>query len=260
MSRQGGGGEYLVGRNAVREVLRAGRRQVSRVLVAEGVAERGIVAEITALARAAGVTVAPTRREELDRLGGELVHQGVAAQVSPFPYVSLEELLAVPTQRNEAAFFLALDSIQDAGNLGALLRTAEAAGIHGIILPERRAAGITPAVSRASAGAAEHLVVAQVTNLVRTLRDLQAEGVWIVGGEDHPRAVDYRQPELNLPVTLVLGSEGQGMRRLVAETCDLLVRLPMCGRVGSLNVSVAGGILIYHLLAARQRSSGDVVG
>jgi 23S rRNA (guanosine2251-2'-O)-methyltransferase len=255
MPRPGGASEYLVGRNPVREVLRAGRRQVSRVLVADGVAERGIVAEITALARQAGVAVAPARREELDRLGGELVHQGVAAQVSPFPYVSLDELLAVPGQRNEPAFFLALDSIQDVGNLGALLRTAEAAGVHGIILPERHAASITPAVSRASAGAAEHLAVAQVTNLVRGLQALEGAGGWVVGGEDHPKAGDYRGPELNQPLVLVLGSEGQGMRRLVAETCDLLLRLPMRGQVGSLNVAVAGGILIYHLWAARQEAS-----
>jgi 23S rRNA (guanosine2251-2'-O)-methyltransferase len=163
--------------------------------------------------------------------------------------------VAVPAQCGEAPFFLALDSIQDPQNLGSLLRTAEAVGIHGVILPDRRAAGITPAASRASAGAAEHLHVAQVTNLVRTLEALKEAGVWIVGGEEHPQSVDYRRPALNLPVALVLGSEGQGMRRLVAETCDLLLRIPMRGQVGSLNVSVAGGILLYHLLAARQSAT-----
>jgi 23S rRNA (guanosine2251-2'-O)-methyltransferase len=255
MPRPGDAAECLVGRNAVREALRAGRRRVSQVLLAEGMADKGIITEIEALARAAGVRVARARREELDRLGGELLHQGVAAQVSAYPYCTLEQVLAVPAQCGEAPFFLALDSIQDPQNLGSLLRTAEAVGIHGVILPDRRAAGITPAASRASAGAAEHLHVAQVTNLVRTLEALKEAGVWIVGGEEHPQSVDYRRPALNLPVALVLGSEGQGMRRLVAETCDLLLRIPMRGQVGSLNVSVAGGILLYHLLAARQSAT-----
>lgn len=245
------GPEALVGRNAVREVLRARRRRVQRVLLAAGAQERGAVDEIVALCGEAGVSVERVPRATLDRFGAELTHQGVAALVSPYPYADVAALLARAAERAEPPFLLALDSVQDPQNVGSLLRTAEAVGVHGVIIPQRRAAGVTPAVSRASAGAVEHLLVARVTNLVRTLSDLKESGVWVVGAEDVPTAQEYRRVDLNMPLVLVVGGEGPGMRRLVLETCDLVVRLPMRGRISSLNVSVAGSIVVYAAWAAR---------
>jgi 23S rRNA (guanosine2251-2'-O)-methyltransferase len=240
--------EILVGRNSVREALIAGRRQISKILLAEGVAERGTIADILQLSQQSGIPVSRVRRRELDRVGDNAQHQGVAAQVSFYPYVEYGDLLG---KAGELPFLLALDSLQDPQNVGSLLRTAEAVGVHGVILPKRRSAQVTPAVSRASAGAVEHLSVAQVVNLARTLDDLKAGGVWVVGLESHPEAKDYRTVDLNMPLVLVVGSEGRGLRRLVAERCDWLLRVPMRGRINSLNVSVAGSLALYQAWTAR---------
>jgi 23S rRNA (guanosine2251-2'-O)-methyltransferase len=245
--------EILVGRNAVREALRAGRRTVERVLLAEGVEPGGVVAEIVALCQQASISVSHVPRVELDRLGRDLLHQGVAAQVSPYPLADWEEILSMAAERDETPFILALDSVQDPQNVGSLLRTAEAVGVHGVVIPRRRAAGITPAVSRASAGAVEHLRIAAVTNLARTLDLLKREGLWVVGVEEHPQAQDYRMADLNLPLVMVLGGEGTGLGRLIADKCDLLVRLPMRGQIHSLNVAAAGAVMLYQAWHARAR-------
>ncbi|MHB0857474.1 MAG: 23S rRNA (guanosine(2251)-2'-O)-methyltransferase RlmB [Anaerolineae bacterium] len=250
------GVEILVGRNAVHEALRAGRRQVSRVVLAEGVEQKGPIQEILAHCRAVGITVVQGKRSDLDRLAGSLEHQGVAAQVSPYPYVDIDDMLALARERSEPPFLLVLDSLQDPQNVGSLLRTAEVVGVHGVIVPARRAVGITPAVSRASVGAVEHLSVALVSNLAYTFDRLKADGLWIVGVEDLPSSQDYRQARLDMPLALVLGSEGFGMRRLVAEKCDLTVRIPMRGQVGSLNVAVAGSLVLYEAWHARQPKDG----
>lgn len=246
--------ELLVGRNAVREVLLARRRRIEQVFLAEGVKEKALIEDIQSQCQQRGIPIRRVRREELDRLGGGLEHQGVAARASTYPYAELAELLALARQRQEAPFLLALDSLQDPQNVGSLLRTAEAVGVHGVILPKDRAVGVTPAVSRASAGAVEHLLVAQVTNLAQTLEALKAEGLWVVGLESDPSLQDYRLADLSGPLAIVVGSEGYGLRRLVAERCDLLLKLPMKGRIGSLNVSVAGSILLYHAWSARERA------
>ena len=250
--------EILTGRNSVREALLARRRDVRRVVLAEGVVQKGTITQILQLCDELRVPVSRANRRELDRLGGDPKHQGIAAQVSSYPYVSLATVLALAHQREELPFLLALDLVQDPQNVGSLLRTAEAVEVHGVLLPARRSAQITPAVSRASAGAVEHLLVCSVTNLVRALRDLKSRGIWAVGVEDHPSAKDYRLADLDLPLVLVLGSEGRGMRRLVAQECDLLLRIPMRGRINSLNVTVAGSILLYQAWNARQ-SGGSVV-
>lgn len=257
VATSGTGREVLVGRNAVREALRAGRRRVYGVLLAEGAQDRGAVEEVLALCAEAAVPVERVPRADLDRLGAELIHQGVAAHVSPYPYGDLDALLSRAEERGEAPFLLALDSLQDPQNVGSLLRTAEAVGVHGVIVPERRAAGVTPAVSRASAGAVEHLLVAQVTNLVRALEELKDRGVWVVGVEDEPTAQDYRRVDLDMSLALVVGGEGPGMRRLVVETCDVLVRIPMQGNIASLNVSVAGSIVLYQAWGARRGAEED---
>ncbi len=243
--------EYLAGRNAVREALLAGRRRIERVYLAEGATEHGALAEIVSLCDERGVPVGRTRRAELDRLGDDLTHQGVIAQTSAYPYASLDEILEAARVAQERPLILVLDSLQDPQNVGALLRTADAVGVHGVVIAERRAAQITPAVSRASAGAAEHLLVARVTNIARTLDALKQEGVWVAGVEAHPDAQDYRLANLDMPLALVLGSEGEGMRRLVAERCDFLLRIPMRGRINSLNVSVAGALALYQAWSAR---------
>ena len=231
--------------------LRAGRRRVYRLAVAEGAKEAGALAEIVALAEARGIEVRHVPRADLDGVTDALVHQGVVAYAAPYPYADLDEILARAEERGEPPFLLALDSVQDPQNVGSLLRTAEAVGMHGALVPERRAAGITPAVSRASAGAVEHLPVAEVTNLVRALEGLKERGVWVVGIEGVAEAQDYGAVDLSMPLVLVVGGEGPGMRRLVRETCDLLVRLPMRGEVTSLNVSVAGSVVLYRAWEAR---------
>jgi 23S rRNA (guanosine2251-2'-O)-methyltransferase len=241
--------EILYGRQPVRECLRARRRHIHQLILAEGVSEKGIVGEILQLARGLKLPVKRAPRSELDRIAK--VHQGVALEVASYPYVEVNAILGWARKLGERPLILALDHVQDPHNLGALLRTAEAGGIHGAIIPGRRAVGVTPAVVSTSAGASEHLRLAQITNLVRTLESLKAEGLWVVGLESRPSARPYDQVDLNLPLVLVIGAEDQGLSRLVRETCDLLVRLPMRGQIGSLNASVAGGIVLYAALAAR---------
>jgi 23S rRNA (guanosine2251-2'-O)-methyltransferase len=241
--------EILYGRQPVRECLRARRRHIHQLILAEGVSEKGIVAEISKLATGLKLPVKRVPRSELDRIAK--VHQGVALEVASYPYVEVGAILGWARKLGERPLILALDHVQDPHNLGALLRTAEVGGIHGVIIPGRRAVGVTPAVVSTSAGASEHLRLAQVTNLVRTLESLKEAGLWVVGLESRPSARPYDQVDLNLPLVLVVGAEDQGLSRLVRETCDLLVRLPMRGQIESLNASVAGGIVLYAALAAR---------
>jgi 23S rRNA (guanosine2251-2'-O)-methyltransferase len=245
--------EILFGRQPVRETLRAGRRQVFKLLLAQGVKPLGIVGQILTLAERANVPVQAVDRRELDKLGGEVNHQGLAAEVSSYPYADLTALLETIRQTNESPFLLLLDHVRDPQNLGSLLRTCEAVGIHGVVIPGRRAAGVTPAAVRASAGAAEHVRVAQVTNLVQAMERLKAEGVWLAGLEATPTARLYTQADLSGPLGLVVGSEDQGLARLVRERCDYLIRLPMHGQVESLNAAIAGAIALYE--ARRQRAT-----
>ncbi len=244
--------ELLYGRQPVRETLRADRRHVFKLLLARGVRPTGIVGEILALAEEAGAPVQEVDRRELDRLGGEVNHQGLAVEVSGYPYVELGVPLAAAREAGESPFFLLLDHVQDPQNLGSVLRSAEAVGVHGVIVPRRRAADVTPAAVRASAGAAEHLLVVQVTNLVRAMEQLKGESLWLAGLEALPEAQLYHQADLSGALGLVIGSEGQGLARLVRETCDFLIRLPMHGQIESLNAGVAGGIALYE--AYRQRT------
>lgn len=243
--------ETIYGRQPVREALRAGRRQTYRLLVAAGLRHTGIVGEVLTLARQAGVPWQEVDRHELDRLGDDANHQGVAAEVSGYPYAELSDLLQAAREAAEPAFLLLLDHLQDPQNLGSLLRSAEAAGVHGVVIPGRRAAGVTPAAVRASAGAAEHVQVALVTNLVRTMKSLQGDGLWLAGLEAMPEALLYTEADLSGPLGLIVGSEGQGLARLVRETCDFVIRLPLYGQVESLNAGVAGAIALYE--ARRQR-------
>lgn len=243
--------EFLYGRRSALEALRAGRRTIKRVVLSDGAADADALKEFMEQARAMRIAVESTRRQWLDdqTRGGN--HQGVVLEVSEYPYVEVEDMLMLAQDRGEPPLLLLLDLIQDVQNVGTLLRTAEAVGVHGVILQERRAAEITPAVVNASSGAVEYLQIAQVTNLVQTIRALKDQEVWIVGLDVGEDAIRYDQAKLRGPLGLVVGSEGHGLRRLVRETCDFIISLPMRGKIESLNASVAGSITLYAAWQAR---------
>lgn len=246
------GSSTLHGRRPVLELLRRGGRRVEEVQLLR--AGRGpVFQEVLGLANRQGIKVSYRSREQLTGSAGSPHHQGVVARVAAAEYRMLEELLAIPGQRGEPPFFLALDQIQDPRNLGALLRTAEAAGVHGVVIPKHRAAGLTTGAAKAAAGAIEFLPVARETNLAGALKVLKKEGIWIVGGVPDG-GLEVWKADLRGPLCLVLGGEGTGLRPLVESACDFLVSLPVRGRVGSLNVSVAGAVLCYEVL--RQRGIG----
>ena len=242
--------EILYGRNAVRESLRAERREIYKLILTRGVKQTGIMADIVTLANRSGVPIQRVERQKLNSLG-DFNHQGVAAETAPYPYAELEEISAQTDRCQEMPLMLMLDCLQDPQNFGALLRTAEIVGVHGVVIPKRRAVGITPAVVNSSAGATEHLLVARVTNLVRTMEELKARGLWIVGLEDVPQAQPYDQSDLKMPLALVVGSEGRGMGRLVRQTCDMFIRLPTRGKINSLNTAIAGSIALYEVWQQR---------
>lgn len=246
-------GELLYGRNAVREALLAGRRKLRRLLIAEGVREGGPITEIEELAAASEIEIVYGDRRDLDDMVDGANHQGVALEAGPYPFVELEAMLALAQERNEQPLLLLLDHLQDPQNIGTLLRTAEVVGAHGIFMPDRRSATITPAVVNASAGAVEHLLIAQVTNLAQTIEELKSQNIWVAGLEEDPRAQPIDQTDLNMPLALVVGAEGPGLARLTRERCDLLVSLPMAGRIASLNAATAGSIALYMLWRARAR-------
>ncbi len=243
--------EYIYSRNAVYETLSTQRRQAFRLMVAEGAKERGRLAEIITLAKKQKIEIQLVPRQNLDSIHRQ--HQGVAIQVSGYPYYGLTDILELAAQRQEPPFVLLLDSLQDPQNLGALLRTAEAVGVHGVVIPLARTAQVTPAVVNASSGASEHLLIAQ-SNLSQAISTLKAEGLWIVGLEGSPEASSPSQIRLDGPLGLVVGSEGQGMRQLVRKSCDLLLQLPMHGKIESLNAAVAGSIALYLVLQARDKN------
>lgn len=244
--------EWLYGRQAVREMLRAQRRQVRQLIVNRGSEQGGVLGTILALAEARNVPVAEADRNRLDQLSERANHQGVLAEVSAYPYVEIDDILDAAQAGGEPPFVLCLDHLQDPQNLGTLLRTAEAVGVHGVLIPERRAAGITPAVSNASAGAVEHLRVAEIVNVTRSLEILKARGLWVAGLDLDEKATPYDQADLRGPLAIVVGSEGEGLSRLVRKQCDWLVSLPMRGRIESLNAAVAGSIVLYAALRARE--------
>jgi len=247
--------DLLYGRRPVYEALRAGRRRIYKLMLARGVQEKGgVVGQIVSMARTAAVPLAIVPRQELDRVVSN--HQGIVAEASSYPYADLDDLLSFAADRSDPPLFLLLDLLQDPQNFGSLLRTAEAVGVHGVVIPQRRAVGVTSAVVSASAGAVEHLRVARVINLARTLDELKRQDLWVAGLEAAEDAELYDQADLRGPLALVVGSEGSGLRRLVREKCDFLVRLPMLGRVSSLNAAVAGSVALYEV--ERQRRAGKV--
>jgi 23S rRNA (guanosine2251-2'-O)-methyltransferase len=245
--------EILYGRHAVRESLRAGRRRPYKLMLAEGVRQTDIIGQIASLAEQAGIPVNRTTRHDLDQIGN-IHHQGVALETSDFPHTPLDDILAAAQSSPDVPLLLLLDRLQDPQNVGSLMRTAEAVGVSGVVIQRRRAVGITPAVVNASSGAVEHLRVAQVTNLVSTIDRLKTQDVWVAGLEAVPGAQQINRADLSGPLALVVGSEGQGLRRLVRERCDFLVQLPMRGQVRSLNASVAAAVALYQVLWQREEA------
>lgn len=240
----------VYGRNPVLELLRAHGRRADEIAVLAGA--RGPLAEVVALARRAGVKVSYRTREQLTAIAGSDQHQGVVARVASAEYVDLAALLEIPAARGEPAFFVALDQVQDPRNFGALLRTAEAFGAHGVIVPKHHQVGLTDSAARAAMGAVEYLSVARETNLANALEALKKSGVWVYGAATGSGVPAWRA-DLTGPLCLVLGGEGEGLRPLVAKACDVLLTIPMRGRVGSLNVAAAGAALCYEV--ARQRGA-----
>ncbi|NLY76409.1 MAG: 23S rRNA (guanosine(2251)-2'-O)-methyltransferase RlmB [Firmicutes bacterium] len=240
--------EQIEGRNPVLEALRAGH-PINKVYVFQN-GKSGPMRTIIELARKKGIPVHPVAAQVLDRMAATRNHQGVIAVAAEWKYASIDQILHNSTLNNEPPLIVVLDGVEDPQNLGSIIRSAEAAGAHGIIIPERRAAGLTATVSRASAGAVEYLPIARVTNLTKTIRELKKAGLWFTGIETNGE-IELYQADLSGAIGLVLGGEGRGISRLVAEECDQIVKLPLWGRVNSLNVSVAAGIALYEVRRVR---------
>lgn len=254
------GGDWLYGRRPVIEALRAGRRRFDELLVSatahEDCSEEEL-AEILALARDAGVRPATTDRKGLGDLLGPVNHQGVALRCGQYQYAPLDEILSNCGEEGDDATLLFLDHIEDPQNLGSLLRSADAFGATGVVIPEDRAAAVTSAAVRASAGAAEHMRVARVVNLVRAIGEAKDAGFWITGLDFGPDARDYSEIDYSGRCGLVVGNEGRGVSRLVREKCDFIATLPMMGQVASLNAAVAGAIVMSEAVRQRRAASKD---
>jgi 23S rRNA (guanosine2251-2'-O)-methyltransferase len=240
--------DWIYGKHAVLETLKSGR-PVEKILLAKNI-NKFSVNEIIEHAKKQNVPYQWVPRSRLDQLAEGNNHQGVVAQVAAFEYASLEDLFKRAEQKQEAPFFLLLDSIEDPHNLGSILRSADASGAHGVIIPKRRAAGVTSVVAKTSAGAVQHVPVVRVTNLNRVADELKERGVWLVGS-DGSAEQEYTGIDYNMPVAVVIGNEGRGIHTLLKKKCDFLVKLPMSGKVSSLNASVAAGILMYEVMRCR---------
>lgn len=239
--------DMVAGRNAVMEALK-GSRSVNKLMIANGSTE-GSIKEIIAVAKEKGVNIQYWDRSKLDSIVRGIRHQGVVAQVAPVQYAELEDILQVAKDRNEPPFIVLLDELEDPHNLGAILRTADAAGVHGVLIPKHRSCPLSATVAKTSAGAVEHVPVARVGNLVQTIKKLKQEGLWVAAADMDGK--DYYDTDLTGPLLLIIGSEGQGVGRLVKEQCDFVVRIPMVGKINSLNASVAGSILMYEAMKQR---------
>ena len=242
--------ELLYGRNAAIEALR-GRRTHFKLYLADGAERQPRIESLLAAARESGVPVVRLRVTELDRLAGSVNHQGVVLESSAYPYANLAQICTDPERRP----IVILDHVQDTQNLGTLFRTAEAVGVAGVIIPDRRSASVTAAVVNASAGAVEHLAVAQVTNLARAIDECKEAGYWVTALEKGPNAVSLFSADIPEPAALLVGSEGKGIGNALLSKCDVIVELPMNGHVESLNAAVAGSITLYDLL--RRRAERD---
>ena len=240
--------EIIEGRNAVIEALRAGR-SIDKILISKGDVDKTL-GHIASTARDKGIVVVEADRRKLDYMSVTKVHQGVIALCAVRDYCSIDDIFSLAEERGEDPFIIICDEISDPHNLGAIIRSAECAGAHGLIIPKRRSAGLTTIVDKASAGAAEHSLIARVSNIPAAIKELKDRGVWIYGTAADGRN-DLWHTDFSGPIALVIGSEGDGMGRLVRESCDFIVSLPMKGKIGSLNASNAAAITMYEILRQR---------
>ncbi|WP_100374426.1 23S rRNA (guanosine(2251)-2'-O)-methyltransferase RlmB [Bacillus sp. FJAT-45037] len=242
------GKEFILGKNPVIEALRAGHT-INKIWIAEG-SQKGQMTKLIELAKEQGVLIQNAPKKKLEQLVDSSNHQGVVASIAAYEYAEMDDLFKVAKERGEEPFFLILDELEDPHNLGSIMRTADAAGAHGIIIPKRRAVGLTQTVAKASTGAIEYIPVVRVTNIARTMDDLKKKGLWFAG-TDASGKEDYRQASFDMPIGLVIGSEGKGISRLIKEKCDFLIQIPMVGKVTSLNASVAASLLMYEVYRNR---------
>ncbi len=240
--------DIIEGRNAVIEALRAGRA-IDKIFIAKGDVD-STLGHIASKARSAGIVVVEADRRKLDYMSQTHAHQGVVALAAVREYCTVDDIFALADERGEKPFIIVCDEISDPHNLGAIIRTAECAGAHGVIIPKRRSAGLTAIVDKASAGAAEHMTIARVANIPAAIKELKARGVWVYGTAANGQS-DLWHTEFDGAVALVIGSEGDGMGRLVSESCDFIISLPMRGQVSSLNASTAAAITMYEVLRQR---------
>ena len=240
--------DQIEGRNAVLELLNS-NKDINKIFVQNG-EKHGSINKIIAMAKESKIVVVEAQKSKLDEMSNTKNHQGVIAIVPPFEYCKVEDILEVAKNKNEDPFIIILDGIEDPHNLGSIIRTAETAGVHGIIIPKRRAASVNSTVNKTSAGAAQYMKIARVNNINETIKTLKENGVWICGTDMQTDTLYYNQ-DYKMPIAIVIGSEGFGMSRLTKENCDMLVKIPMKGKITSLNASVSAGIIMYE--AAKQR-------
>lgn len=240
--------DQVEGRNSVLELLESGK-DINKIFVSRG-DKQGSINKIIGKARDNKVVIVEVDKKKLDEMSQTGNHQGVIAIVPPFEYCNVEDILEVAKERKEDPFIVILDGIEDPHNLGAIIRTAETAGVHGIIIPKRRACGVNSTVNKTSAGAVEHMKIAKVNNINDTIKYLKEKGLWIIGTDMDTETYYYKQ-DMTGPVAIIIGSEGFGMNRLVKENCDILIKIPMKGKITSLNASVSAGIVIYETLKQR---------
>ncbi|MGN7170270.1 23S rRNA (guanosine(2251)-2'-O)-methyltransferase RlmB [Paenibacillus cellulositrophicus] len=245
--------EIIAGKHSVTEALRSGRT-INKIWIAEN-AQKHLTQPIIFEAKKLGVVIQQVDKRKLDQMAPGMQHQGVVAQAAPYAYAEVEDILQAAEAKGEAPFILLLDEIEDPHNLGSILRTADCTGVHGVIVPKRRSAQVTATVSKTSAGAAEYVPVARVTNLGQTIEELKEKGIWVVGTDVSASSEMYDTNVFDGPVAVVIGNEGKGMGRLIREKCDVLVKLPMKGQINSLNASVAAGVVMYEVLR-RRRTQG----
>lgn len=241
--------DLIAGRNAVSEALRS-QRSINKILLQEG-AHGGSLGEIIALAKQKGVPVETVKAEKLDKLAKGLRHQGVAALAAPIAFRTLDDVFACAAEKNEEPFILLLDELQDPQNVGALIRSADAAGVHGVLMPRRRSCPLNAVVAKISAGAVEYVPVVQIGNIAQTIEELKQRGCWVVGADMY--GVDFYAANMSGPIVLVIGAEGRGLGRLVKQKCDDVVSIPMNGGVNSLNASAAGAVLMYEVVRQRHQ-------
>ncbi|HZJ85144.1 MAG TPA: 23S rRNA (guanosine(2251)-2'-O)-methyltransferase RlmB [Syntrophomonadaceae bacterium] len=240
--------DKLAGVNSIMEALKSGRK-IFKIFIQEGRGGKRIE-ELTSLANNRGIYIQYVEKARLDRMFTNTNHQGIVAQVEDYEYSEMGEILEMAALQGEEPFILILDGIEDPQNFGSIIRTAECAGVHGIIIPRHNATLVTDAVARASAGAIEHMKIVQETNLVNTIKNLKKQGLWVVGA-DMTGEKNYFDTDFPTPTALVIGGEGQGIRRLVRENCDLVVKIPMFGKIDSLNASVAAALMTYEMVRQR---------